>query len=134
MAERLLSLADRVVRLSRSIPAACALFPPVLRSACSRMVRSMSATICVEIEPFVGQRDGRARRRRPVSTRGGPQEEEICRVKRIAVAAEGDGHLYRIFELPDVARPGVAGQGVRASRARVAGGSMPSCRQILSIR
>ena len=43
---RLRTFAESVVRLSPSISAAAFLFPPVLRSACSRMLRSITASVC----------------------------------------------------------------------------------------
>ena len=42
---RLRTLADSVVRFNRSMSAAAFLFPPVLRSACSRMLRSITASV-----------------------------------------------------------------------------------------
>ena len=43
---KLRTFAESVVRLSRSMSAAAFLFPPVLRSACSRMLRSITASVC----------------------------------------------------------------------------------------
>ena len=43
---RLRTLADSVVRFRRSMSAAACLFPPVFRSACSRMLRSIPASVC----------------------------------------------------------------------------------------
>ena len=43
---RLRTFAERVVRFKRSISAAAFLFPPVFRSACSRMLRSIVASVC----------------------------------------------------------------------------------------
>src|SRR5438552_707431 len=55
MRPRLLSLAESVVRLSRSIPAVCALLPPVLRTAGARIARSMLATSCSKSRPSSGR-------------------------------------------------------------------------------
>ena len=43
---RLRTLAERVVRFRRSMSAAAFLLPPVLRRACSRMLRSITARVC----------------------------------------------------------------------------------------
>src|SRR5207249_1779410 len=95
MRARLLSLAESVVRLSRSIPAVCALLPPVLRTAGARIARTMLATSCSKSRPSSGRKwRGRELRRRCASVV--PWEAQNPRDIESRGRAQCDGHFRSV--------------------------------------